>query len=445
MKKTIIFYSIVFFIFTLSKAFSFFYEDTYEYQRHFTPLHKAAVDGNLEEIKSLIIFAGQNPRSKDVHGWTPFHIAAQKDNSGMIDALLVNQQGNASDFLKIKNDLGNTPFQIAAYNGHVNVMTRLIEWYDEGKNIEGCYGFRPLHTAVSHGHFNVVKLLCEKGAQTNIMDNNGCTPLHLASLNNQLNIARYLIDMGADFTARSIHGGTFLHFIRDDFIFSSLVEFLNTKWWNKYTTNYFTYNVFDCFGKKPIDLTRTYSRALFKNQMEGDSGLTSTNWQVSVFFKQWNYGPFPLDHTHIAFENLNNLEDWRAGDTKSRSTLRVAHLRKEGGVEIIEPGCPRKKSDGSVQSAEEYANKESYSVFSWSIPASLGAKVWEKIKSEKSSIQFAFFPNWNSKPEETHNCATYVVGALGECGLKIPGLNYQAGVRISSSELIKTLENNYSK
>lgn len=180
---TVLCWSIILMMSTKESGFSHPWQENCDLLnlRGTTRLHKVASEHNLEEARQLIS-AGQSPTSTDSHGWTPFHIAAEKNDPEMVEALFTNQQDDPSKLLMVRNELGDTPFHIAAYNGHAKVLAKLIEKYPEGKNLEGYKGFRPIHTAASEGHVDVVKLLYEANAQMDLLNQAGHTVLHLIQL-----------------------------------------------------------------------------------------------------------------------------------------------------------------------------------------------------------------------------------------------------------------------
>ena len=60
------------------------------------------------------------------------------------------------------------------------------------------HNVRPLHYAVYHGQYYIVKKLLELGADVNIKDDRGWTPLHYAVSEGKSEIATLLIEYGAN-------------------------------------------------------------------------------------------------------------------------------------------------------------------------------------------------------------------------------------------------------
>ena len=93
-----------------------------------TNLHEAAENGNLSAFKSIIenmlsadIVNTEDFNPEDGEGQTPFHLAA-KNGHGEICRLIME---NIEDKNPI-NYKGETPSQLAALHGHLSVMELII-------------------------------------------------------------------------------------------------------------------------------------------------------------------------------------------------------------------------------------------------------------------------------------------------------------------------------
>ena len=83
----------------------------------------------------------------------------------------------------------NTVISLAAYRGHFDIVDLLIQ---RGANIEitdKC-GWKPLHLAATMGHFEIVKIFINKGAQPDVVS------LHHAAAKNHTEIVRLFLDAG---------------------------------------------------------------------------------------------------------------------------------------------------------------------------------------------------------------------------------------------------------
>ena len=74
-------------------------------------------------------------------------------------------------------------------------------------------GYTPLINASYYGHFEVVKILLEKGADIEARNNYGDTPLICASRYGTLKVVKYLLENGADMEAKNNSGNTFFSYV----------------------------------------------------------------------------------------------------------------------------------------------------------------------------------------------------------------------------------------
>jgi ankyrin repeat protein len=93
----------------------------------------------------------------------------------------------------------NNDFLKAAKNGELETVTRLLdERPDININFKDDYGRSSLMEASSNGHFDIVKLLLDRGATIDDKDNAGFNSLMLASQRGHLAIVELLLDHGAN-------------------------------------------------------------------------------------------------------------------------------------------------------------------------------------------------------------------------------------------------------
>jgi ankyrin repeat protein len=135
-----------------------------------SPLHIAAMNGDLSKIKNLLAQCN-NPNEVDEFYVTPLHLAAAW---GKIDAMSLLLKAGAS----------------------LNVQ-----------NIEGDF---PLHSAVDS--IRSVKFLCNAGANINAKNYAGKTALHKAADDNKQETVLFLIYAGADVNMQDNEKNTALHY-----------------------------------------------------------------------------------------------------------------------------------------------------------------------------------------------------------------------------------------
>lgn len=150
-----------------------------------TPLNFAASDGNVELVK-MLLQEGDCDRNLASHaGRTPLHYAAALAESLETVKLLV--EGGA-DVSRVGSVLIGSSLQAACEN---TVAGREIIEYllDNGADLHaqvGTKGFA-ISAAAIYGTPEIISLLLQRGATTNVKDAMGRTPIHLSSLHGALN------------------------------------------------------------------------------------------------------------------------------------------------------------------------------------------------------------------------------------------------------------------
>jgi len=97
----------------------------------------------------------------------------------------------STPFLKIQEHLENNLFEI--------------------DTVEELFNCTALHYAVFHNRADVVKLLCEKGANLNIQNKHGFTPVLWAAEKNFTTLVKLLVKKGANLTISDNQGFSILH------------------------------------------------------------------------------------------------------------------------------------------------------------------------------------------------------------------------------------------
>ncbi len=257
------------------------------------PIHLAAEEGHLDTVKAIAGCKGVELTLRDATGKTPLHLACVKGHTKVAQFLLSNDNvkkevdaidkenvtalhmasstdDESEDSEKVlstlldtgakpnaKDNSGKTSLHRAARRGNKKTSLLLINF--NGTDINSVDGSKrtPLHYAAQEGKLDVVKLLCERGALTDLRDQNGHTPLDLAAdhpavfeflserdvdvnkvlttvseedadkglgkrnihvaakSGNLINVQR-VIAKGADLDARNKHGATALHIAAKD-------------------------------------------------------------------------------------------------------------------------------------------------------------------------------------------------------------------------------------
>ena len=153
--------------------------------------------------------------TRDEHGRTPLHVAADEDKLDSVFELLL-QNANVND--EDKN--GWTPLHSAAAKGYIDVLTVLMNAYGVNVNAQTDSGSTVLHylmrIPVNEGNrvnlFRVLEQLKVKGGSLNTVASRGITPLHEAALRGNVDGCRWLIEQGAKINIASAIGMNALHF-----------------------------------------------------------------------------------------------------------------------------------------------------------------------------------------------------------------------------------------
>lgn len=109
--------------------------------------------------------------------------------------------------VNLADSYGSSPLHLAVRCKKVklSLIEQLIQKGADVHYKNTADGLTSLHYASSSGSVDVAKLLIDKGADVNAVDNKGTTPLILAVKKNSLAMVRLLLERGADVNLRDKH------------------------------------------------------------------------------------------------------------------------------------------------------------------------------------------------------------------------------------------------
>lgn len=153
--------------------------------------------GNYDDTEALLI-EGEDPNQVDEQGETPLIYAVYNSNLAMAELLL--KYG-------ADPNLGATfPLIVAVTNEEI-AITKVLLAAGANPNIQ-VDQTAPIHTASLRSFPEIVRMLLEAGAFTNIQDGRGNTPLHYAVYRANYVISKQLVEGGADTMIKDLVGKT---------------------------------------------------------------------------------------------------------------------------------------------------------------------------------------------------------------------------------------------
>lgn len=177
-----------------------------------TLLARAAQDGSAEIVKILLRHMS-DPLISDLQGQTPLTLAARQGHVKVLSVLLEWAKSlsteRAVQMMEHVDHEGWTALRSAAWGGHCEAVCLLL---DAGADVNGCdsEGRTALRAAAWGGHEEIVLTLLDYGAQVNKADSKGCTPLIAAAYMGHYETVEILLDHDAEVDKADKDGRTAL-------------------------------------------------------------------------------------------------------------------------------------------------------------------------------------------------------------------------------------------
>ncbi len=107
-------------------------------------------------------------------------------------------EGFSTDAHREFNTDGFTALGLAAYFGHLeSLKLLLVKGADPNVLSNNGLNVAPLHSALSGGHKEMARILVEAGADVNLAGGEGYTPLHYTASAGDIETTRFLLERGA--------------------------------------------------------------------------------------------------------------------------------------------------------------------------------------------------------------------------------------------------------
>ena len=166
-----------------------------------TPLHHAAITGDVEAIAQLLA-QGANIEAVDDAKWTPLICAASAGRAGAVALLL-----HSKAAVNARTATGTTALTHAAGKGHLDVVNALLA-AGADPAVQDHSGSSALHRSAGVGAAEVLRALCVAAPRSalELVDKLGCTPFHVSVEERREECVMVLAEAGANIRCKNSAG-----------------------------------------------------------------------------------------------------------------------------------------------------------------------------------------------------------------------------------------------
>jgi ankyrin repeat protein len=172
----------------------------YRHQYHVPAIFYAASSIHRNEILKILLESGANANDRNSDSITPLMLTSMTNNIEGCKILLTH--GADVNAQRDKKLGGEAPLFYAVQSGYFDIVKFLC---DNGANVKlkKSDGTSPIHSTVHNLSPEIIKYLKEKGADINAKDNDGTTTLMRAAYYNKIGHVKMLIELGANVNFKS--------------------------------------------------------------------------------------------------------------------------------------------------------------------------------------------------------------------------------------------------
>ncbi|KAL6454821.1 PHO81 Phosphate system positive regulatory protein PHO81 [Candida maltosa Xu316] len=162
-----------------------------------SPLLLAIKSGHFNIIKKLVQ-CGSNPfpkANKETLQYLPINYACKFGDYKILEYLLSNEKSQEliSKLLNQQDVEGLLPLHVASRQGHYKLIKLLIQYGAEVNKLDGFNKWTPIFYAASEGHVKTTQELVKFGAQLNIVDEDGYNVLYYCVVEGHIGVINELL------------------------------------------------------------------------------------------------------------------------------------------------------------------------------------------------------------------------------------------------------------